>query len=309
MQVEHSVFKKTNTYIVNLMGVAVPLGILYAAYLLHLNSAQKSIWLLLLGVAFAASMFAAFFNYWRLLKITEAPISTIASAAQGYIELHGVASAQNLLKTPYHGISCVWYRAWAYANRAESSLSRKPIDNRLLEYLESDNPFQLKDETGICMVDPNGAEIIFAEQRTLLKNEHRYVEEYLPAGRSVYVLGRLDTRHDHFDKAAMNQEVRETLADLKQRPQKLLNRYDHNRNGQIDMDEWEAARQDAIRHVHAKHVMKAHTGSFTLTKPLDGHLFLISAKSPQELAASYRRWAIMHFAILVMLIVAMVRFT
>lgn len=291
------------------MGVAVPLGILYAAYLMHLSIAQNSTWIFLLGMALAVSMFAAFFNYWRLLKITEAPISTIASAAQGYIELHGMASAQNPLKTPYHGISCVWYRAWAYANRADSSLSRKPIDNRLLEYMESDNPFQLRDETGTCMVDPKGAEIIFAEQRTLLKNEHRYVEEYLPAGRPVYVLGQLDTRHDHFDKTAISKEVRETLADLKQSPQKLLNRYDHNRNGQIDMDEWEAARQDVIRHVHAQRAMKAHTGSFILAKPADEHLFLISAKSPQELAASYRRWAIAHFAILVVLILALIKFS
>lgn len=302
-------FKKTNTYIVNLIGVAVPLGSLYAAYLLHLNLAEKSAWALLLGMALAASMFAAFFNYWRLLKITEAPISTIASAAQGYIELHGMASLQTPLKTPYHGISCVWYRAWAYANRADSSLPKQPIDNRLLEYVESDTPFQLRDGTGTCMVDPKGAEVIFVERRTLLKNEHRYVEEYLPVSRRVYVLGQLDTRHAHVDKAAINKEVREMLAELKQSPHKLLNRYDHNRNGQIDMDEWEAARQDAIQHAHAKHAMKAHTGSFTLSKPVDEHLFLISAKSPHELSASYRHWAIAHFAILVVLILALIKLT
>ena len=281
---------------------------LYAAYLLHLNLAQKASWVVLLTFALLASVFAAFFNYWRLLKITEAPISTIASAAQGYIELHGTASAQPLLKTPYHGIPCVWYRAWAYANRHDSSYSRKPVDTRLLEYVESDNLFQLQDGTGACMVDPKGAEIIFAQQRTLLKNEHRYVEEYLPAGRKLYVLGQLDTRHEHFNQAVINQDVRATLADLKLSPHKLLNRYDHNRNGQIDMDEWELARQDVIRQVHAKHAMKAHTGSFTLDKPADGHLFLISAKSPNELAASYRHWAIVHLAILTILLLALIKF-
>ena len=293
----------------NLIGVAVPLGMLYAAYLLHLNIAQKGTWIFLLGMAFVASVLAAFFNYSRLLKITEAPISTIAAAAQGYIELHGISSTQPALKTPYHGISCVWYRAWAYANRADSSFSKKPIDTRLLEYVESNQPFQLRDETGTCMVDPKGAEIIFAEQRTFLKNEHRYVEEYLPAGRSIYVLGQLDTRHDHFDQNVINQDIRASLADLKLSPQKLLNRYDHNRNGQIDMDEWEAARQDVTQHVHAKHAMSAHTGGFTLTKPLDGHLFLISAKSPQELVVSYRRWAMAHFFIFILLLLALIKFS
>lgn len=292
----------------NLIGVAVPLGSLYAAYLLHLNLAQKSTWIFLLGMAFLASVFAAFFNYLRLLKITEAPISTIAAAAQGYVELHGISSTQPSLKTPYHGIPCVWYRAWAYANRADSSFSKKPIDSRLLEYVESDHLFRLKDETGTCMVDPKGAEIIFAEQRTFFKNEHRYVEEYLPAGRSIYVLGQLDTRHDHFDQNVINQDIRASLAELKLSPQKLLNRYDHNRNGQIDMDEWEAARQDVTRHVHAKHAMKAHTGSFTMAKPADEHLFLISAKSPQELVASYRHWAIVHLLILIVSLIALVKF-
>ncbi len=302
-------FHRARTYAVNLAGAGVPLGMLYAAYLLHLDPAQKTLWVLLLSLALVASAFAAFFNYWRLLKITEAPISTIASAAQGYIELHGTASTQTALKTPYHGISCVWYRAWVYANRRESSYPRKVIDTRLLQYAESDNLFQLQDETGACMVDPKGAEIIFAQQRTFLKNEHRYVEEYLPAGRRLYVLGQLDTRHGHFDRDVINNDVRETLADLKLDPQKLLNRYDHNRNGQIDMDEWESARQDVIKQVDAKHAMKAHTGSFTLEKPADEHLFLISAKSPNELAASYRHWAIAHFVILLLLLLALIRFS
>jgi len=283
---------------------------LYAAYLLHLDPAQKTTWGFLLSFALLASVFAAFFNYRRLLKITEAPISTIAAAAQGYIELHGMASTQVMLKTPYHGIPCVWYRAWVYANRRESPYSRKVIDTRLLEYTESDNLFQLRDETGACMVNPKGAEIIFAQQRTFLKHEHRYVEEYLPAGRQLYVLGQLDTRHDHFDQNAINQDVRATLADLKSSPQKLLNQYDHNRNGQIDMDEWEVARQDVIRHVHERHAMKAHTGgSFTLEKPADVHLFLISAKSPNQLASSYRYWALAHFVMLILLLFALIRFS
>jgi len=302
------VLKNFNTYLVNLLGVAVPLGMLYAAYLLHLNLAQKGTWVFLLGVAFFASALAAFFNYSRLLKITEAPISTIAAAAQGYVEMHGISSTPSPLKTPYHGIPCVWYRAWAYASRADSAFSKQPIDSRLLEYVESDHLFQLRDETGVCMVDPKGAEIIFAEQRTFFKNEHRYVEEYLPAGRSIYVLGQLDTRHDHFDKNIINQDIRASLADLKLSPQKLLNRYDHNRNGQIDMDEWEVARQDVSKHIHAKHAMKAHTGSFTLAKPADAHLFLISAKSPQELVASYRHWAIVHLLMLITSLLALIKF-
>ncbi|MDP1659941.1 MAG: hypothetical protein Q8L73_11420 [Methylotenera sp.] len=300
-------FRKLKGDHVNFVALAMVGGMFFAAYQMHLSISDTQTWCWLLSITLAFSLFAALFNYWRLLKITEAPISTIAAAAQGYIELHGTASTQKPFNTPYHGIPCVWYRAWVYANRADNSHSKKIIDNRLLEYLESDTVFQLKDETGACVVNPNGAEIIFAEKRTFFKNEHRYVEEYLPTDKPLYVLGQLDTRHEHADEHAIKQEVGAILADLKAQPQKMLNRYDHNRNGEIDMDEWELARQDAIVNAHAKLAMKAHTGSFTLVKPTDNHLFLISAKAPHELSANYRMWALIHLVVLAILLFAYIK--
>ncbi|MDI1308197.1 MAG: hypothetical protein PSV17_02020 [Methylotenera sp.] len=300
-------FRKLNGASVNFVTLAVIGGVLFAAYKLHVRLIDSHTWFVLLSIALTFSLFAAIFNYWRLLKITEAPISTIAAAAQGYIELHGVATTLKPFKTPYHGIPCVWYQASVYANRVENPYSKKVVDNRLLEYSESDTLFQLKDESGTCMVNPKGAEIIYFEKRTFVRNEHRYVEEFLPAGKRLYVLGQLDTRHDQVDSEVINKEVRNILADLKTRPQQLLNRYDYNRSGEIDMDEWELARQDAIKQAHAKYAMKAHTGSFTLVKPNDEHLFLISAQAPHELTASYRMWAIAHLLIFTILLLAFIK--
>ncbi len=300
-------FRKLNGASVNFVTLAVVGGALFAAYKLHLSQTDRQTWFVLLSISLTFSLFAAIFNYWRLLKITEAPISSIAAAAQGYIELQGTATTLKPFKTPYHGIPCVWYRASVYANHIENPYSKGVVDNRLLEYSESDTLFQLKDESGTCMVNPNGAEIIFFEKRTFVKNDHRYVEEYLPAGKRLYVLGQLDTRHDQVDTEVINKEVRGILTDLKTRPQQMLNRYDHNRNGEIDMDEWELARQDAIKQAHAKYAMKAHTGSFTLVKPTDQHLFLISAKAPHELTASYRMWAIVHLLMFTILLLAFIK--
>jgi hypothetical protein len=302
-------FRKLNGDSVNLVALATVGGVFVVAYQMHLTKSDVQTWRWLLSVALTLSFFASLFNFWRLLKITEAPISTIAAAAQGYIELHGKASTQKPFNTPYHGIPCVWYRAWVYANRSDNPYSKKVIDTRLLEYSESETLFQLDDQTGTCMVNPHGAEVVFAQKRTIFKNEHRYVEEYLPAGKPLYVLGQLDTRHEQGDIEAINRDVRATLSDLKLSPHKLLNRFDHNRNGQIDMNEWEFARQDAIKQVQAKHAMKAHTGSFTLTRPTEQHLFLISAKSPHELRSSYRFWSILHLAILVILFFTYLKLT
>ena len=255
-----------------------------------------------LMVAIATSFFASIFNYWRLLKITEAPISTIAAAAQGYVELFGKASTDKPLKTPYQDIPCVWYRSSAYANRENDDdkvadlLSMMP-----LEYTESKTVFTLDDGTAHCKVDPQGAEVIYFEARTWRKNDHRYVEEYLPVGKPLYVIGNLDTRKELLDEAALNRAVGTKLADWKTRPQQLLHRYDQNLNGQIDMDEWDLARRDAINEVKAEHAMQTKLSNindddFTLSKPA-GKLFLISAKSPKQLRASYKMWVAAHLGV------------
>jgi hypothetical protein len=117
----------------------------------------------------------------------------------------------------------------------------------------------------------------------------------------------LDTRKDILDEASLNRDVSAKLIDWKSRPQQLLRRYDQNLNGQIDMDEWQLARQDAINEVKAEHSMQANNNAgFTLAKPA-GKLFLISAKSPQQLRDSYKTWAAIQFGMLAILLVFFVK--
>jgi hypothetical protein len=300
-------FQRLNSESVNFVTLAGIGGILFVVFRLFPQPEDVSTWSWLLRAALGLSMFAAIFNYWRLLKITEAPTSTIAAAAQGYIELHGLASTPKPLKTPYHGIACVWYRAWVYANRQDSDSNTS--DNRLLDYSESNALFQLQDESGACMVNPKGAEVIYVEKRTFYKNDHRYVEEYLPAGKPLYLLGYLDTLHHYNSPDAIDKDTAELLIAWKKNPMKLLRQFDQNLNGQIDMDEWETARAEARREVEARHQMHANTEIYTLAKPVNGQLFLISALSPQALRLKYRCWSLTHLAVLAALLMVTVKLT
>ena len=293
-------FEKLNGENVNFIGLAFVAGALFIAYKMHLQSPESLVWYGFMCVAIGLSLFVALFNYWRLLKITEAPTSTIAAAAQGYIELHGIASTAKPFKTPYHGLACVWYRAWVYANR--TNLETNKVDTRLLDYSESNAQFQLQDASGACMVNPKGAEVIFVEAHTFLKNDHRYVEEYLPAGKSLYLLGYLDTLHHYNTTEAINKDTGELLIAWKKNSVKLHARFDQNRNGQIDMHEWETARAEARREVEARHLMHANTEIYTLAKPPKGQLFLISALSPQALRKQYQRWSMAHLAVFIALL-------
>jgi hypothetical protein len=300
-------FQRLSSHIVDLIAAGVYVWVFFAAYFMLFSHADQSTWQLILSFAMLISLFAFAFNYWRLLKITEAPISSIAAAAQGYIELHGTASTLKPLKTPFHSIPCVWYRAWVYADRHEDSGSNKIADTRLLEYVESDQEFKLHDSSGSCMVNPKGAEVIYSEKRTQHKNEHRYVEEYLPAGKRLYVLGHLDTLHEYNTIDAIQRDTSALLVYWKTNPVKLLLRFDQDRNGQLDMDEWEKARAEARREVETHHQMRAHNEIYTLAKPAKGQLFLISALSPQALRSRYEYWSWVHLSALILLLIAYVK--
>ena len=295
-------FERLKSHSVNVAALGFVLSMVILVYFKH----AATQWLM---AAIATSFFASIFNYWRLLKITEAPISTIAAAAQGYVELFGKASTDKPLKTPFQDIPCVWYRSSVYANRENDDDKVTDLFNMMpLEYSESKTVFTLNDGTAQCKVDPQGAEVIYFEASTWRKNDHRYVEEYLPVGKPLYVIGNLDTRKELLDEAALHRAVGTKLVDWKTRPQQLLNRYDQNLNGQIDMDEWELARRDAINEVKAEHAMQANTADFTLAKPA-GKLFLISAKSPKQLRDSYKTWLAVHLGVLALLLAFYIKLT
>ncbi len=302
-------FARLKGHSVNLVAIGALMIALVAVYVLRNHSNIQQIWRGILLACIVISFFAGLFNYWRLLKISEAPISSIAAAAQGYIELQGIASTEKPIKTPYHGIPCVWYRAWVYANIEANGKSTGIYETRLLDYSESQTVFTLSDSTGQCSVDPKGAEIMHFKASTWRKNNHRYAEQYLPAGKPLYVLGQLDTRHDTLDDATARKNISQKLAQLKARPQHLLNRYDHNLDGKISLEEWELARHDAIKEVHGEHAMRKNLGDFTLAKPNDKHLFLISAQSPQTLRDNYKYWVASHLCILGLLTFLLIKFS
>ena len=297
--------QKLDGHWVNFITLAIVGGLSWGGYLLQLREDDVHAWGLLLAIGIGFTIFATLFNYQRLLLMSEAPISTIAAAAQGYIELHGTASSQPVLKTPFQGIPCVWYRAWVYANRYDEE--NRKHDTRLLQYLESDQTFELKDSRGVCTVNPKGAEIISAEQRTQYKNDHRYVEQYLPIGKPLYLLGYLDTRKPQATEQALSRHTGALLASWKASPAKLLQRFDANRDGSIDLQEWESARQQARQQVLQQHSHYNPQETFTLAKPPAGKLFLISVLSPQSLRNRHQCWSLVHLGIMVILLTAYVR--
>lgn len=289
-------FNRFSSHYVNLIACGVYIAFLSDAFLLRLTW-RSPILIGLLEIALATALFALIFNYWRYLKIAEAPISTIAGAAQGYIELNGIASTAEPMRSPLHGVPCVWFRAWTYAADGNHMF-------RLLSFVQSNNAILLNDGTGKCSVNPKNAEVIYVEKRTSNHNDHRYVEEYLIADKPLYLLGNLDTRQHISDPKVIHAETGKLLSEWRKNTPKLLFRFDQNLNGKIDENEWEAARLAARKEVEARHQTLAHLGEFEISAPKNGQLFILSGLSPDRLRASHRCWILTHLAILTGLIFA-----
>ncbi len=262
-----------------------------------LHSRENGMGIITLGLVAIISVFAWASTYKRVRTIADIATSRIGSAAQGYVELYGRASvdADNLIKSPLSGISCIWFRYWVYTK-----------DNSEREWREtskgtSQSMFEIKDSTGICQVDPDDAEIISPDRRVSYQGIYKHVEEMLFAGGSVYVLGEFSTIGGANSVLSLKEDVSDLLTEWKKDQVQLKKRFDLDGNGEIDVQEWELARRTAIKEVEKQHrEIRTETGVHVMRAPRDGRLYLISNMAPQKLRHRYMLWSFFHLAVLIL---------
>jgi len=228
----------------------------------------------------------------RARTIAQLPTSRIASAAQGYVEVVGRGSvdADNLITSPMSGVRCIWYRYRLYEKDSERK-EWNEIDEGV-----SSATFEIHDGSGPCRIDPDYAEVVGAEVRTTYPDGNKLVEELLHGGIPIYALGELVTLGGAGTALSAREDVNALLASWKADPVALQRRFDLNRDGQVDLQEWELARRLAQKTVEREHrELRAQPGVHLVRAPADGRLFLISSLSPQALRRRFVRWAVFHF--------------
>ena len=210
-------------------------------------------WLLSLVGCFAAWKF-----YRRLNLVRDTPKSLIRSAAQGYVELQGTARLMPgpPILAPLTQNRCVW---WSYSveeyygtgKTAHWSNVRKEVSGEL---------FLVDDGTGQCVVDPDKAAVYPSVKDVWYGDTpdpqggpglsqgsgYRYTEQRLLEGAPLYALGYFHTQGP-VSAGDIDEEVRQQLVAWKQDQKWLLQHFDTDHDGQIDQQEWEAARQEARR--------------------------------------------------------------
>jgi hypothetical protein len=250
-------------------------------------------WLYCLSMIALISVFAWLSALYRLRAIRETPISKIASAAQGYVELSGrglpfcdVPLLSELSRRP-----CLWCRY--KIERRGSKRQWEKIDSG-----ETSDSFMLRDDTGECVIDPEHAEISTQHYEQWQEDDCRYTEWKLMQHDSIYVVGEFRTQGGSTVEFDTRVELNELLADWKKDMPDLLTRFDLNNDGELDMTEWSLARQAAKREV-ARMMREAQAQPDTniISRPSDGKLFLISNLSRERLSRRYLFWALAHLVI------------
>ena len=242
-------------------------------------------------------------NWLRLQAIANIPRSLIRSAAQGQCELEGQARLMPgpPIVAPLSGMRCVW---WSYSIHGPSNATGT------FDGLQSDasgDLFLVDDGSGQCVVDPDGAEVYpsvtdvwHGSSSTPEGGPHMaqggsytYTERRINEGDLLRVQGYFHTQGP-VSSADIDEEVRQQLVEWKKDQAWLIQHFDANHDGQIDQQEWDAARQEARRLVLEKERENLKRPPLNvLGRPRDGRDFLLSTEPRQKLRARLRlhMWA------------------
>ena len=279
------------------------------------SSVQFILWALLLLAASAYALYLAYRNFTKSRLIEDMPTSLIRSASQGFTELIGVAKAHGEhLAAPLSATPCLW---WYYAIEQYKS-NGKSSSWVKLESGSSAQAFNIDDTTGLCLVMPEGADLTTLHHRqwrgrqrhplgktskkatnTLVRllttdlsfgARYRYTERLIKEHDPLYILGHFSTDSQGKRRLSIEKMTGNILRSWKQDFAGLLEAYDSNGDGQLDIAEWQE-----VQHAAKKEALKQQRNNaqqaqeHAIVKPSAAGLpFLIGSQEQEALSGRYR---------------------
>lgn len=240
-------------------------------------------------------------SYWAARTIENVPTAKIRSAAQGYVELIGNTKMIDgpVIASPLSGKTCVWFRYIIEERRTTHSKNGRRTSWVKIKEQVSDELFLLEDETGQCVIDPEDADVI-TDNKNRWHNDkviprRRYTEWLITQNEHLYAIG-LFKSITHIEQ----QKVREQVSDLlrqwkKNDPNRLVHLYDTNKDGEVDMHEWQQVREDAEKQVKQQN---NDFGSLNVlaSSPQHDQQFILSTLPETHLVNRYKQRALLCLA-------------
>jgi len=282
-------------------------------------------WLVLAAVAAAGGWgFLRGFRWWHWARLIEdTPTSRVRSAAQGYAELVGTGRRMSgaPVIAPLSKLPCTW---WSYTVERRTRDTRDRTKWKVVSRRVSDALFYLEDDTGRCIIDPEGAEVLPAASDTWygdtplpvagppvhrgfrgFGSDYRYRESRMNDGDPLYAIGWFRTE-SNVQPGAVDAEVAALLRQWKRDPAELMRRFDTDGDGTLTLAEWERAREAAHEQVMAeRRQVAAEPGIHVLEKPRDGRPMLLAAGDAEKLARRYRWHAVAGLAAFLLAVTAL----
>ncbi|WP_369958802.1 GIDE domain-containing protein [Pseudomonas benzenivorans] len=262
-----------------------------------------------LALSLVASVGGAWWGLRRLSQarhLLDTPTSKIRSAAQGYVEFYGVLQEQadTVIVAPLTGKPCLWWRF----KIEEYQSSGKSRSWRVVESGRSEGWLLLGDGTGQCLIDPRGAEVRPSTREVWRGNlrhprgvakggwmawldggkSYRYTEERLHSGQPLYAIGEFRSsgggRQGLDLDAAQGAVIREWKGDFAG----LLQRFDSDRNGRLDEQEWNRVRLAAQLEAEDRHRQTSQRpAQHHMGKPREAQPFILASAGEDELARQF----------------------
>lgn len=247
----------------------------------------------------------------RARLIEDMPTSRIRSASQGYVELVGMAELVDTPRiSPLSNSLCLWWR-YTIERYQKTGKSRSWV---IIEKNSSSAPFHIRDSTGICQVVPDGAEIHthkskqwYGSSRRPISgpigtsrgfsisiggfgNRYRYTEYLLLENDPLYCLGHFVSDSEGRRTMALKNLRGEILRSWKADYATLLESYDSDNNGELDLEEWQtvqhAAEKEALK--QQKNNQQIETGHQLIKPKSSGLPFIIATDMQEKLSGKYR---------------------
>jgi hypothetical protein len=206
----------------------------------------------------------------------------------------------------------VW---WDYKIEHRTSVGNRNEWN-VIDRAASVAPFSLRDADGECLVGPVGADVTPTSHETWYGDvsrpaclpglegrtwspdrDYRYTERLISEGAHLTVLGELRSRSI---VESIEGEVGKVVVGWKQDQAALLARFDRNHDGQLDAEEWEAARAAAREQVEASLASKDARVS-VVGQTTHGEPFLIAPLDGKHLVSREKHRAVLALAASVLL--------
>ena len=281
------------------------------------------------GIAVTVLAAGSAFCSWRTWRhvsnirlIEDTPTAKIRSAPQGYIELEGLGKMMDgpPIIAKLSGLPCVWFR-YKIEEYVTHAGSRNQSRWETIDKGESTDTFWLQDDTGRVVIDPEGADVTPKYKdtwragsslsgiayATYVKgfigsrasgNNYRFTEERINSGERLYALGLLKNVSSYTSMPTVDADVRELLRDWKKDQPTLLNRFDLNKDGNIDQTEWMLARAQAGRETmknRQEQVIQSADGLNVMGPTRDrSRPYILSAYTQAELTNRYKLWAAVY---------------